>query len=273
MRSARLQAPVFWSSDRVTTTPVLLGQGQEDEIQDPRARAEQGIWRPVVLLHSGEPSLCRTHTPALPLSEISEQSGGDVPVHLLPGAGVPPDHNRVPAQRVQGEGRPRGPVGGPEGRSDPCRHPGVAGFTRTACPLPFWRLRVCFPGCLGFSCSPLPHQPSSQVPIALPPPCASSHDGPLLGPQQAGACLPSWGSHTGLLQHLPVSGSRVGEDGLLSCSCHLVTLNDLSGPQAGLERREALITYRSQEEGVLEDEVALTCPLRGASGQHPGTWE
>ena len=90
-----------------------------------------------MLLHSGEPSLCRTHTPALPLSEVSEHSGGDVPVHLLPGAGVPPDHDRVPAQRVQGEGRPRA-AGGPGGRADPCRHPGAAGFTRTPAPCPSW---------------------------------------------------------------------------------------------------------------------------------------
>ena len=114
-------------------TPVLPGQGQEDEIQDPGVRAEQGIWRPVMLLHSGEPSLCRTHTPALPLSEIPEQSGGDVPVHLLPGAGVPPDHDRVPAQRVQGEGV----AAGAGGCSDPCRHPVLVGFARTSCPLPF----------------------------------------------------------------------------------------------------------------------------------------
>lgn len=193
MCSPGSRAPVFWSSDRVTATPVLPGQGQEDEIQDLGAGAERGNWRPVVLLRSGEPSLCRTHTPALPLSEIPEQSGGDIPVHLLPGAGVPPDHDRVPAQRVQGEGAAAGAAGGPKGCSDPCQHPVMAGFTRTSCPLPFRGLRVCFPGCLAYSCSPLPHQPSSQLPIAPPPPCASSHTGPLLGPLQAGLCLPSLG--------------------------------------------------------------------------------
>ena len=208
MRSARLQAPVFWSSDRVTTTPVLLGQGQEDEIQDPRARAEQGIWRPVVLPHSGEASLCRTHTPALPLSEISEQSGGDVPVHLLPGAGVPPDHDRVPAQRVQGEGRPRGPVGGPEGRSDPCRHPGVAGFTRTACPLPFRRLRV-FPGLPGLQLlSPPPpafitgaHCPATTLRL--------QPRWPSAGPS-AGRCVPTF---VGVTHRSSPASSRLGVQG------------------------------------------------------------
>lgn len=33
--------PVFWSSERVTATRVFPGQGQEDEIRNPRARAEQ----------------------------------------------------------------------------------------------------------------------------------------------------------------------------------------------------------------------------------------
>lgn len=38
-----------------------------------------------------------------PVPVIPEQSGGDFPVHLLPGAGVPAHHHRVPAQRLQGE--------------------------------------------------------------------------------------------------------------------------------------------------------------------------
>ena len=140
-------------------------------------------------------------------------------------------------------GRPREPPGGPKGCSDPCRHPVMAGFTRTSCPLPFRGLRVCFPGCLAYSCSPLPHQPSSQLPIAPPPPCASSHTGPLLGPLQAGLCLPSLGvTRWSSPASSSLWGSRVGEEGLLSCSCRLVILNDLSGPQAGLERHEALIT-------------------------------
>uniref|UniRef100_A0A8C2P7C5 E3 ubiquitin-protein ligase UHRF n=1 Tax=Capra hircus TaxID=9925 RepID=A0A8C2P7C5_CAPHI len=120
-------------------------------------------------------------------------------------------------------GRPREPPGDPKGCSDPCRHPVMAGFTRTSCPLPFRGLRVCFPGCLAYSCSPLPHQPSSQLPIAPPPPRASSHTGPLLGPLQAGLCLPSlgvtrWSSPASSC--LGVQGGRGGAAVLLLPSSH-----------------------------------------------------
>jgi len=55
-------------------------------------------------------SLCQTHggeaashvSCFLP-AEVLEQSGRDLPVHLLPGGGVPARHHPVPTQRVPGE--------------------------------------------------------------------------------------------------------------------------------------------------------------------------
>lgn len=167
-----------------------------------------------MLLHSGEPRLCRPHTPALPLSEIPEQSGGDVPVHLLPGAGVPPDHHRVPAQRVQGEGVAAGPRG-LRPPPPPC-----------ACWLHSYLLPLALPGASGSVSR------AAWVTVALPSPTSLHHRCPLPchhpePPATLALCcalnrpvrayLP-WGSHTGLLQHLTAWVGEVGEDGLLSCS-------------------------------------------------------
>lgn len=207
-------------------------------------------------------------------SEIPEQSGGDIPVHLLPGAGVPLHHDCVPAHvcaRWRGRhGTLWGPAKGALTLPAPCD--GRASLT--SCPLCPSGLRVCFPGCLAYSCSP-PLPPPAFIPAAHCPATTlrSSHTGPLLGPLQAGLCLPSLGVTRWSSPASSSLGSRV-ERRLLSCSClRLVVLNDGGASGRAGEARGPYHLGGAGRKASWRMQVALTCPLRGASGQHPGTWE
>lgn len=208
---------------------LVLRQGPRDSPVTPRAgqgkdefrtwgRGPAGAAGGLLCFFVLQRTRARTHHLLSRFPEIPEQSG-DIPVHLLPGAGVPPDHDRVPAQRVQGRGS-RGSRRGPKGCSDPCQHPVMAGFTRTSCPLPFRGLRVLFPGLPGFGSLP-PHQPSHPS-CPLPPALRLQPHWPSAGPS-TGRFVPTFaGGHTLVFSSIfQPEGSRIGRGGLLSLSCRL----------------------------------------------------